>query len=54
MNEKLWHDIFKKYVGCYDAIAKLQEYDIAESETTDQLYFNLLEDIITTFKSEVE
>ena len=54
MNEKIWHDIFKKYVACYDAIAKLQENDIADSELTDQLYFNLLEDIITTFKSEVE
>ena len=50
----MWHVAFKNYIQCYEAIAKLQENDIADSEITDQLYFNLLEDIITTFKSEVE
>lgn len=54
MDKRIWGDIFKKYLGCYEAIGKLQENDIADSEITDQLYFNLLDDIITTFKSEVE
>lgn len=54
MNEVLWHECFKKYISCYDVIGKLQENGIADSEIADHLYFNLLDDIITTFKSEVE
>lgn len=54
MNEKTWHRIFKDFIECYEAIHVLVHRNIADNETCDELRANLLENIIETFKSEVE
>lgn len=53
MNEKVWHDIFKKYIDCYEAILTLQDNNIFDEEETLVHKADLLRDIILAFKSEV-
>lgn len=53
MNEEIWHEIFKKYLGDYHAIHKLNKDGIIEFEHMQTLLSKLLDDIMTTFDSEV-
>lgn len=53
MNEEVWHKIFKKYLDDYYAIHKLNKDGIIEFELMHTLLSKLLDDIITTFDSEV-
>lgn len=53
-NNKTLHMIFKKYIKSYESIKTLEENNLADTEQIDQLKHNLLEDIILTFRSEVE
>ena len=50
----VWDRIFKKYIKSYESIKTLEENNLADTEQIDQLKHNLLEDIIETFRSEVE
>lgn len=54
MNEKAWHDIFKKYIKCYEAVETIKKYFDIDDDYYQELISYLLEDIIVTFKSEVE
>lgn len=54
MNEKIWHDIFKKYISDFRAIDKLQADHIINDAETANLKNKLLVDIIVTMESEVE
>lgn len=53
-NNKILHMIFKKYIKSYESIKTLEENNLADTEQIDQLKHNLLENIIVTFRSEVE
>lgn len=53
-NNRILHMIFKKYIKSYESIETLEENNLADTEQIDQLKHNLLEDIIETFRSEVE
>lgn len=53
MDEKVWHKIFKKYLDDYYAIHKLNKDGIIEFEHMQTLLSKLLDDIMTTFDSEV-
>ena len=53
MNEELWHKIFKKYLDDYYAIHKLNKDGIVEFEHMQTLLSKLLDDIMTTFDSEI-
>lgn len=53
MNEEIWHKIFKKYLDNYCAIQKLNKDGIIEFELMNTLLSKLLDDIMTTFDSEV-
>ena len=52
MNE-MWKKIFKKYIGDFHAIDKLQSDHIIDYDTTMELKNKLLVDIIVTMESEV-
>ena len=54
MNEKVWHEIFKKYIECYEAIKTLKCHHVIDDDLETELETSLLEDIVYTFKSEVE
>ena len=54
MNEKVWKNIFKKYIQCYESIECLRDNHIIEPDDSIELKRNLLDDIIETFKQEVE
>lgn len=53
MDEKVWHKTFKKYLDDYYAIHKLNKDGIIEFEHMQTLLSKLLDDIMTTFDSEV-
>ena len=53
-DNKIMHKIFRKYIKSYESIKTLEENNLADTEQIDQLKHNLLEDIIVTFRSEVE
>ena len=53
MNEKVWHDIFKKYIGDYYAIHTLNIDGIIDEIEKNEMLSKLLDDIMTTFDSEV-
>ena len=53
MNKDVWKTIFKNYVANYEAIQRLSK-KIIDEEDTDRLKAKLLDDIICTFRSEVE
>lgn len=53
-DNKVMHRIFKKYIKSYESIKTLEENNLADTEQIDQLKHNLLEDIMITFRSEVE
>ena len=53
-DNKIMHKIFRKYIKSYESIETLEENNLADTEQIDQLKHNLLEDIIETFRSEVE
>lgn len=50
---EVWKKIFKKYIGDYHAIAKLQSDHIIDDDMTMELKNKLLVDIIVTMESEV-
>lgn len=52
MNEA-WKRIFKKYIGDFHAIDKLQSDGIIDYDITMELKNKLLVDIIVTMESEV-
>lgn len=52
MNE-VWKRIFKKYIGDFHAIDKLQSDGIIDYDMTMELNNKLLVDIIVTMESEV-
>lgn len=52
MNE-VWKRIFKDYIECYNGINKLDGC-VIDGDEADKLKVKLLENIIETFKSEVE
>ena len=54
MNEKVWHEIFKDYVACYEAIETLTKHSIFDEEEKEVHEHNLLHAIIETMRSEVE
>ena len=54
MNEKVWREIFTKYILDYSAIERLSHDGILECSIEFELKDELLSDIIETFKSEVE
>ena len=54
MNEKAWHEIFKNYIKCYEDIHFLYKRDILNDKQYNDTLGKLLDDIIVTFKSEVE
>ena len=51
---KVWKNIFEKYIGCYEAIQLLERESIFDEEEKAVHEHNLLYNIIETFKSEVE
>ena len=53
-NKETIHIIFRKYIKSYESIQTLEENNLADTEQIDQLKHNLLEDIMITFRSEVE
>lgn len=53
MNEELWHKTFRKYLDDYYAIHKLNIDGIIELELMYTLLSKLLDDIMTTFDSEI-
>ena len=53
MNE-VWKDIFKKYIKSYEAIKTLRKNDVIEDDLEVSLNMTLLDDIIVTFRREVE
>lgn len=50
---EVWKKIFKKYIGDFHAIDKLQSDNIIGYDTTMELKNKLLVDIIVTMESEV-
>lgn len=54
MNEKIWHDIFKKYIDDFRSINKLHAHDIIDEEEALKLKNKLLVNIVVTMESEVE
>ena len=53
METKIWHEIFNKYLDDYYAIHKLNKDGIIDFEHMQTLLSKLLDDIMTTFDSEV-
>lgn len=53
MNEEVWHKIFKQHLKNYYAIHGLASTNIIDEEEKHRLLEKLLDDIITTFHSEV-
>lgn len=51
---EVWRDIFKKYITSYEAIKTLNKNDIMDRDDVVLYEGKLLDDIIETFKSEVE
>ena len=54
MNEKIWHEIFKKYIDCYEATQTLKKHFVIDDDLEQEMKVQLLGDIIATFKGEVE
>lgn len=54
MNKEVWNKIFKKYVDCYEAVNTLKRHYVLDDDFYQEIRSDLLEDIIETFKSEVE
>ena len=50
---EVWERIFKKYIGDFHAIDKLQSDNIIDDDMTMALKNKLLVDIICTMESEV-
>ena len=50
---EVWKRIFKKYIGDFHAIDKLQSDGIIDEDMTMELKNKLLVDIIVTMESEV-
>ena len=53
MNEA-WKNIFKNFIKCYEAIEILGEYHVLDVEQLEVAQEQLLDNIIDTFRSEVE
>jgi hypothetical protein len=53
MNET-WKKIFIDYISCYEAIQILFQNNVVDIEKADELEIKLLDEIIETFRSEVE
>ena len=49
-----WKRISKKYIDCYEAIKTLNKNGIMVDEEAEVFKRTLLDDIIETFRSEVE
>ena len=54
MDEKVWHKIMKEYIKSYESIAHLIDRGILSEDDAPDILQKLIEDIICTFKSEVE
>lgn len=54
MNEKLWREIFKKYIDCYEATQTLKKHLVIDDDFYQEIRGDLLDEIVETFKSEVE
>ena len=54
MNKEVWYEIFKRYIGCFEAIEQLYDSNIIDGEIKDEIRCDLLVNIIETMKSEVE
>ena len=52
--EKIWRKIMKDYIKSYEAIKHLNNRGIISDDEVVHVLMNLIEDIICTFKSEVE
>lgn len=50
---EVWKKIFKKYIGDFHAIDKLQSDNIIDDDMTMELKNKLLVDIICTMESEI-
>ena len=53
MDEKVWHNIMKKYLESYYSIYNLANNGIIDEMERDNLLKKLIDDIMTTFDSEV-
>ena len=54
MNEQVWNKTFRKYIECYEAVQTLKKHLVIDDDFYQEIRSNLLDDIIVTFKSEVE
>jgi len=54
MNEKVWHEIFKKHIECYEATQTLKMHLVIDDDLQQEIKVDLLDEIIATFKGEVE
>lgn len=54
MNKEQWYKIFRDYIKSYESIAHLIDRGILSEDDAPDILQNLIEDIICTFKSEVE
>lgn len=54
MNEQMWHGIFKKYIDCYNATQTLKKHLVIDDDFYQEIRSDLLDEIIETFRSEVE
>lgn len=53
MDKEMWHKIFKKHLQNYYAIHGLANTNIIDEDEKHKLLGKLLDDIMTTFDSEV-
>ena len=54
MNTEVWNTIIKDYLKSYESIHHLMDREILDEDDAHMLFEKLFEDIIVTFKSEVE
>ena len=54
MNTDVWNTTIKDYLKSYESIHHLMDRGILDEDDTPMLFMKLLEDIITTFESEVK
>lgn len=54
MDKDMWYSIMNDYLKSYEAIHQLLDKGILNEDDAPMLFEKLLEDIIVTFKSEVE
>ena len=54
MNKEQWYKIFRDYIKSYESIMHLTDRGILSEDDVPGILQNLIEDIICTFRSEVE